>query len=311
MEHGCLERRCRHAGPPRRWREHGSGVNYPFQIYLDMDMITQGLSCDETCPGIPVVQCGVPGGDPAPEATPSRGVRLLTSPIRAAATRYPIQPEPWTACIDLWYRIPAGDHRPVRAERHGHGRGYGDGGPAVRPLPREPGSQYRSSSVRLGRTLRTPFGGSFMSRIVDFLIELKARRVYRVAAMYGVVAWIVIEAASVIVPELLLPPALTRGIIVLALLGFPLALVLAWAYDIGHDGVRRAGRGTDGSSDDGSQPTPTLQRTPAQRRWVPRRRRLCPASADASAGFRSRRCAHRDRRRCRTRRVRIRRHRPY
>lgn len=80
-----------------------------------------------------------------------------------------------------------------------------------------------------------------MSRIVEFLIELRARRVYRVAAMYGVVAWVVIEAASIIVPELLLPPLLTRAIIVLALLGFPLALVLAWAYDIGTDGVQRAG----------------------------------------------------------------------
>jgi formylglycine-generating enzyme required for sulfatase activity len=66
----------------------------------------------------------------------------------------------------------------------------------------------------------------------EFLVELKKRHVYRVAVVYGVVAWFVVQASSIVVPELSLPAWLTRAVIVTAILGFPLALVLAWAYDI-------------------------------------------------------------------------------
>jgi eukaryotic-like serine/threonine-protein kinase len=79
-----------------------------------------------------------------------------------------------------------------------------------------------------------------MHRLRDFLVELKKRHVYRVAVAYGVVAWVVVQAASIVVPELLLPAWITRAVIVLVLLGFPPALILAWAYDITRDGVQRA-----------------------------------------------------------------------
>jgi formylglycine-generating enzyme required for sulfatase activity len=80
-----------------------------------------------------------------------------------------------------------------------------------------------------------------MGRISDFFHELKKRHVYRVAIAYGVVAWVVVEAASIVVPELMLPAWLTRAIIIVALLGFPIALVLAWAYDLTPSGVQRTG----------------------------------------------------------------------
>lgn len=79
-----------------------------------------------------------------------------------------------------------------------------------------------------------------MSRFSDFIQQLKQRRVYRAAVVYGVVAWVVVQAASILVPELMLPPWLTRAIIIVALLGFPIALVLAWAYDLTPEGVQRA-----------------------------------------------------------------------
>jgi eukaryotic-like serine/threonine-protein kinase len=79
-----------------------------------------------------------------------------------------------------------------------------------------------------------------MPRLRDFLIELKTRRVYRAAVVYGIVAWVVVQAAAIVVPELLLPEWITRAVIVLALLGFPLVLVLAWAYDITPHGMQRA-----------------------------------------------------------------------
>jgi hypothetical protein len=82
-----------------------------------------------------------------------------------------------------------------------------------------------------------------VSLIGDFLIELKKRRVYRVAVAYGIVAWVVVQAASIVVPELLLPSWITRAVIVVALLGFPIALVLAWAFDITPHGVQRTANG--------------------------------------------------------------------
>ena len=70
--------------------------------------------------------------------------------------------------------------------------------------------------------------------------ELRRRRVFRVAAIYGVAAWVFIEVTSTIFPILLLPDWLMRVVVVCAVLGFPLALVLSWAFDITPDGVQRA-----------------------------------------------------------------------
>lgn len=69
--------------------------------------------------------------------------------------------------------------------------------------------------------------------------ELRRRHVFRVAIAYGVVGWVLIEVASTIIPALHLPDGLTTAIVVLVLLGFPVAVVLAWAYELTPDGVRR------------------------------------------------------------------------
>lgn len=71
------------------------------------------------------------------------------------------------------------------------------------------------------------------------LAELKRRRVFRVAALYGVVAWIIAEVSSVVFPVLLLPEWTVTFIVVLLMLGFPVAMVLAWAFDIGPQGIER------------------------------------------------------------------------
>jgi len=73
----------------------------------------------------------------------------------------------------------------------------------------------------------------------SFLKELTRRHVWRVAAVYVVVALAVIAAASDILPRLLLPDWTVTLVIVLAALGFPLALVLAWGYDITREGIVR------------------------------------------------------------------------
>lgn len=74
---------------------------------------------------------------------------------------------------------------------------------------------------------------------VRFLVELKRRRVLQVAGAYLVGGWVAIEVASLLVPELMLPAWTTRAVIVLVVVGLPLALVLAWAFDFTSEGVRR------------------------------------------------------------------------
>jgi TolB-like protein len=72
-----------------------------------------------------------------------------------------------------------------------------------------------------------------------FFSELKRRRVYRVAVVYAVVAFVIWQAAEIAVPGLNLPNWVLTSVIVLTVLGFPIAIVLAWAFDVTPTGVAR------------------------------------------------------------------------
>jgi TolB-like protein/Tfp pilus assembly protein PilF len=74
-----------------------------------------------------------------------------------------------------------------------------------------------------------------MTKLVE---ELKHRKVVRVAGVYAVVAWLLIQVANNIVPALLLPAWTNTFFVVLLLIGFPIALVLAWAFEITPTGVQ-------------------------------------------------------------------------
>ena len=87
------------------------------------------------------------------------------------------------------------------------------------------------------------------SRIAEFYAELRSRKVIRVAIVYGIVAWVLVEIASVIFPELLLPEWSVRLVIALSMIGFPIALLLAWAVELTPDGIRRTPSAKDGSSE--------------------------------------------------------------
>lgn len=78
-----------------------------------------------------------------------------------------------------------------------------------------------------------------------FFSELKRRRVYRVAVVYALVAFVIWQAAEIAFPALNLPPWTLTFVVVLTLLGFPIALVLAWAFDITPEGVKRAAPGAE------------------------------------------------------------------
>lgn len=66
----------------------------------------------------------------------------------------------------------------------------------------------------------------------DFFTELRCRKVYRVAAGYAVVAWLLIQVSATVFPIWDLPRWSVRMVVLLVLAGFPIALVLAWAFDI-------------------------------------------------------------------------------
>jgi len=71
----------------------------------------------------------------------------------------------------------------------------------------------------------------------DFFAELKRRNVYKVAVAYAVVAWLLIQAASIILPTFE-APAWTMKVLIAALaICFPLALIFAWAFEITPEGI--------------------------------------------------------------------------
>ncbi len=77
-------------------------------------------------------------------------------------------------------------------------------------------------------------------RYQTFFAELKRRQVFKVAAVYGAVAFAVMQAADFLVPALKLPESVATAIALVAtILGFPLALVLAWAFEMTPEGVQR------------------------------------------------------------------------
>jgi hypothetical protein len=78
-----------------------------------------------------------------------------------------------------------------------------------------------------------------------FLQELKQRNVVRVAIMYAVSAFVVLQLADVTFPVFELPDWTYRLVIWLLGLGFPLALVLAWIFDITPDGIVRTSEASE------------------------------------------------------------------
>ncbi|OGT60808.1 MAG: hypothetical protein A3E01_19695 [Gammaproteobacteria bacterium RIFCSPHIGHO2_12_FULL_63_22] len=73
---------------------------------------------------------------------------------------------------------------------------------------------------------------------MSLVAELKRRKVFRVAAAYAVVGWLVIQVAATVAPQLNLPEWVPRLTTFLVLLGFPIAVVMAWVFDITPEGIK-------------------------------------------------------------------------
>src|SRR5881409_281930 len=83
----------------------------------------------------------------------------------------------------------------------------------------------------------------------NFFAELKRRNVYKVAVAYAVVAWLLIQIATQVFPFFEIPNWAVRLVVLLLIIGFPVALVLAWAFEITPEGIKRT------EEVDHSQPT--------------------------------------------------------
>ncbi len=73
-----------------------------------------------------------------------------------------------------------------------------------------------------------------------FFGELKRRNVYKVAVAYIVAGWAFAQGAAQLFPVFDVPNWIVRVIVVLIVIGFPIALVLAWAFEITPEGLKRA-----------------------------------------------------------------------
>src|SRR3979490_3009218 len=74
----------------------------------------------------------------------------------------------------------------------------------------------------------------------NFFSELKRRNVYKVAVAYAVVGWLVIQISSTVLRTFHAPEWVVQTLVVLVALGFPIALVLAWAFELTPEGIKRA-----------------------------------------------------------------------
>jgi TolB-like protein/Tfp pilus assembly protein PilF len=73
----------------------------------------------------------------------------------------------------------------------------------------------------------------------NLFAELKRRNVYKVAVAYAVVAWLIIQAASILLPTFEAPEWVMKVIVLLLVLGFPAALIFSWAFEITPEGIVR------------------------------------------------------------------------
>lgn len=84
-----------------------------------------------------------------------------------------------------------------------------------------------------------PVGVARLGRDVSVIAELKRRNVVRVAVLYGLAAWVILQVADVLVPALGLPGWVMRLVALLLILGFPLVLIFSWVYELTPEGLKK------------------------------------------------------------------------
>jgi TolB-like protein/Tfp pilus assembly protein PilF len=104
---------------------------------------------------------------------------------------------------------------------------------AARPTPARGAGKAAQPPAETARP--GPAGAAPMSLVA----ELKRRNVFRVGAAYGIVGWLLVEVASVFLPTFKAPEWVMQVFTFLVILGFPLALIFAWAFELTPEGIKR------------------------------------------------------------------------
>ena len=76
-------------------------------------------------------------------------------------------------------------------------------------------------------------------KIDNFFAELKRRNVYKVAVAYAVVGWLLVQVATQVFPFFEIPNWAVRLVVLAIVIGFPIALVIAWAFELTPEGLKR------------------------------------------------------------------------
>src|SRR3982075_2610448 len=76
-------------------------------------------------------------------------------------------------------------------------------------------------------------------KIDNFFAELKRRNVYKVAITYAVVSWLLIQAASILLPTFEAPAWVMKAFVVFLALGFVLSVMISWAFEATPEGLKR------------------------------------------------------------------------
>src|SRR5229473_7074565 len=94
-----------------------------------------------------------------------------------------------------------------------------------------PRPKRRSASAKNHRTQKVS--------MANFFSELKRRNVYKVAVAYIVAGWALSQGIAQVFPVFDIPNWIIRFVVVLIIIGFPIALVLAWAFELTPEGLKR------------------------------------------------------------------------
>src|SRR5438552_1333959 len=73
----------------------------------------------------------------------------------------------------------------------------------------------------------------------NFFSELKRRNVYKVAVAYAIVGWLLAQVATQVFPFFEIPNWAVRLVVLAIVIGFPIALVIAWAFELTPQGIKR------------------------------------------------------------------------
>ena len=74
---------------------------------------------------------------------------------------------------------------------------------------------------------------------INFFAELKRRNVWKIAVAYAVVGWLLVQVATQVFPFFEIPTWAVRLIVLAIVIGFPIALVIAWAFELTPEGLKR------------------------------------------------------------------------